>query len=539
MILPGRHEVQEPSMVRKIPILFAALVALSATLASAASGAQPKKKEVDQGGRIEVLYQLGGKDYVLFRPEALAQAAVGSNVCILAKLALVREKEIELHGPALKAVVFRTAPGVKITAAPGTNMWLGGTLRKEGDTRVLAVEASAEMPSDLDAFAARWQELDKAVSVTPEDFFQLAWTLEQGERVATGLTKDDFDKYRDGIARAYRRGLELESKGLQGAEDKALAARVERLRKSAPNRPADLTEGNEAWYRQACKAFTEAHREAAQALVAGKPCEASQRQRLLAGLHLLVGRMNIQFVADKDAAAKVFLQGAAVLPDDPGLKDELLKLRYVFANNHWARADEGQKTVKTKDEKPGPSDDAAARLRSGEGLEKIVFQVDTLLGESNPGALMKSLDALPQDVARYALWQVAALPPSTNSLVVLVSALKAKDPVLRQDAGDLLVARGMAEAAKPLLEALAREEDKSVVRHALTAMARIPGAARIDALLLVLNTGSMPLPVRVLAGEFLGEETGQKLGIDAFNWNQWWQKNRSDFVKKEADKANP
>jgi len=511
--------------------------------------AQPVMIELNQGGQKVVYYRLGEKQYREERVESLAGSKENTKICVQAKLAGMQGNVLQVHGVNLQDLRCELMPGVTVAAMPGSNLWLGGVLQKDAGGAVFRVEAVAELASDLKLFQERWAALAGRQDATPEEYYRLGWWIADAEKVASGLSAADFDQYRKDAGQAFREALQRDIAGLKEVADKALAAIAQRYRKLVDESAGATLQGNADWHVNAYRQLLHAHGDAIKALTDGQPVDAAARKRLLAGLYLLLGRLQVRYLDDRDAATMLFLETAKLSPEDPEVGKELRSRGYVLVGREWlteaeAKARQHERETAAQAEATRKAQEAAALARAqaravlmaGEGAEKKTTVVDALLSKPTDvdvGELCARLPELPEDVVRYALWCGASLPQNAQAVSLATTALSLEAEAVRPDAIDLLVIRSGLESAAVLIRQLAKEKSAAVSRHAILALQRIPGNDAVDALILVLETAAVPLEMRKLAAQILTLETGQTFGPDAFSWKLWWKKSRATFERPE------
>lgn len=173
---------------------------------------------------------------------------------------------------------------------------------------------------------------------------------------------------------------------------------------------------------------------------------------------------------------------------------------------------------------------------SGEGAEVILTKVDPLLSPPtriNIETLTRDIFDMPEDAVRYTLWKVAGLPDELGGIQVIVAALRLSNPKVRQDAADLLVARGTEEAQRLFFTHILTETDPKVVAHMSGSLARIPTYTAISWLIKLLGTTGLPPEVASAVRTHLIKLTGVDLGDTYGAWSTWWldDRNSSSFPK--------
>ncbi len=520
-----------------------------ALLGAAAHAGQPKRITLKQGGRTVVYYRLADKQYRSVPGRALNETPAATRICVEGKLSFVAANELRLHGPAFAEVTFQLSPDVRLNANPGANLWLGGRIQKEGGRSVFQVEALAELPDDLALFQERWDILEKNKNATPEDYYRLGWWIATCEDLVTGVSARVFERYREKAVQAYRRGLVMEAANLADADDERLAAIVGRFRKLVKTTAGAMLQGQPQWHVSHYRQFLHTHAAAVKQLESGKPLPEKVRKRMQAALYLLLGRMHQRYLEDEAAATKAFLAGVRFSPGDPDLGEALRAAGFVRVADRWvseaeakrlAREREGEQQAaavrRKREEAEREQAEARAKLLAGEGMEKSITIVDSLLSkpnEENVSELGKLMNALPEDVARRALWKAASLPQRALVLGLATSSLEAKAPAVRKDAIDLLLARGATGDRAAAVAHLKTEPSATVGRHTVLALQKIPGNDAIPAMILVLEMSAIPKKLRTLTAKLLAIETGKNFGLDAFSWKQWWKQHKATFKRPE------
>ncbi len=515
--------------------------------------AAPKRVTLDQGGKKMVVYMRDGKRYRLCQPAELKRREKGARVCVEGKLADARAGTLRLHGAAFNEITFRLPASMLVSAPLGSNVWVGGTVKDEGGLVTLAVDGVEKLASDVVLFQARWGELEKRKDASPEDFLRLGWWVERGKSLATGVSAEEFAAYNKAIEQSYGRGLELEGVQLASLASKTMHLRLKRYRAFVDSFGSSVPDGHAAWQLAAYRKLLHENADSLEVLAAKEgELTDGQKQQLLAGFHLLVGRMRLRYLKDKDGAADLYRKGALFSPTDPGLSKELRAVGYVRYEDTWVSPAEAKAlkqkadldrrraaAAKARKEAEKARAEARKRLTAGQGMRRIRTTVDPLLSEptaENLAELGEALKTFSEDVARYALWQAAVLPATADISSLLADGLRVEHASVRTDVLDLLGARAQPEDVEEIVRHLSKEKDDAVALHAVEVARRIPEEVGIDALVQVMGAGSSRPAARELAARYLQQETGQAFGKDGFRWREWWKKNQFTFTRKPMEK---
>ncbi len=494
-------------------------ICLGAAIAATAGEAPPERAEVD--GKEGYIY--GNKWYRLLLPAESGALKTGVKGCAIGKAADAQGDIVTLYPPWDK-IPFKLGVVIKKRPQAGENLWFGGEIRGEGDQRCFQVEALAVLPSDLALAKERWQEAEKKAQ--PEFFFRIAWDLEQAEHFLPPDNRGESTAIAEMIERCYGRGLELEEKDLTAADDKALAQRLARYRQAVARADA---KGNEGLWGKACQEFMRCNAQAADALATSGKCEDSQRRQLIAGVYFLLAKMRLEILQDKETAQRLLTAAAGLSPSYPGLTEQMRRLGLKPLEKTEAKAEVGEKEDLAK--RPAAESDlsALAKWQDAKDVEKKVTVVDALLSQpsaANIADLTRKLDALPLEIARYALWQAAFLEQPKAALPLWTAALSSKVAALRRDAMAFLLSCSDPDAQKTWVEALAREKDAAFLTWVFETIRHLPKPdQRVDVLIQVLSSQASRT-TRQGALAILEKETGQSLGLDHLKWQEWWQRQR-------------
>lgn len=527
-------------MKRHLLLIFSLWIAVSAV-----DAAEPERIVVERGDRKDVFYQYQGKQYRAVELGELANYKTDVLVCITGKLANVQKTSLVLHSRILNDIRFKLTPLATVTAVSGNNVWLGGKLSDVAGQVQFSVMSVAKLADDLKLFASRFKSLQDARQAKPEDYYRLAWWLQEGERLSTGLTAEESRLYQAGTQKSYQTGVKEDMSDFPPKDDTALLARLDRYQAVVDQAAGVFLDGEADWYLTSCRKLLQDNRLAVTALKAKRKLEEQPARLLKAGICLFLGDIHQRFLHDQKTSGKLFLTGVRQSPNDPDLGRRLKALAFVKVDGVWMtpenarireRENERLKMQEAERLKIEAREKAIARdrerLSAGVGMEQIRLVVDPLLGapnEKNINELAKRIGELPEDVTRYLLWQIAALPGSVKVDSILIRGLNTDNPAIRQDTADLLITREMGVGL--IINQLATEKDSKVAEHMVFALQQIPGKAAIDALIGVLGNDRVPAPTRNLAKQLLALETGQKLGDNIAKWRSWWNQRRPTFKR--------
>jgi hypothetical protein len=509
---------------------------------------EPQRIVLDQGERKAVFYRHNGAQYRLITQAEVARSEEGIKVCLIAKYDQAVAGEALCYGVSPDTLKLKLVAALPAEVRRGDNLWLGGVIGKSGaGSPVLSVETASVMPSDPVMFEGRWQELSGRQDVAPEEYFRLAWWMEEGKALATGLSREEFDGYLKSIGKSYRKGLEIVG-AEQTEEPLKLAATCKRFREFVDSYADVLPTGNAEWQVGAYRNFLHANAKAATLLAEGKELPETEKQAALAGLCLLLGKMHKRYLNDEEQALKFFLAGAGHNYADPELGKELRDQGYDLFENRWLtaaeikqvkrqrEAEKKQALAKQEQDKLRKQREAARdQMLSPEGAKITQAVVEPLLAKGDEESMVEmeaKVGELPEEAALNLLWRAAALPQSEPRKSLIAAALRHESALVRKDAIDVLLSVCGEDGLARVTGALAREKDAEVAGHAIEAMGKAPGSDGIQNLIRLINAPSVPAPAKTLAAKILSDETGEKYGSDAFGWKQWWQKNRETFKRK-------
>ncbi len=519
-----------------------AIILLCSMVAGTAPAGQLKRIELNQNGKTVVYYRIGGQQYRAVTAAGLTRIKPGVRVCVMAKLYRVEGKNVKLYGSAFAGIRFVLSSPLDASIAPGANLCLGGTVTNEDGRTVMQIKVVETMADDITLFRQRMAALVRNTGAQPEDFYQLGWHLTAAKKVVSGLSVKEFKQYDICARQAFGRGVRLEAANLAKPTAAMLARLVSRYRNLVDSNAGVILQGHADWHVDAYRRFLHEHNATANLLIAGKEPKPRDLNRMLGSLYLLHGRMYLRYLDDKQAATSAYLAGIGFSPDDPDLAKELRSLGYVKFDRHWVTAARAKELRKKKEQaarnqamrKARQAEarkrmEAQVRLRSGTGMEKKTTVVDAKLSrpsEDNIVELATLTKNLPEDVARYAVWRVAGLGRRAAVTQFGAALLMDKRPQVRMDAIDLLLALGGAEEITIVAKYLRKEQTPAVIRHAILAIQHMPKTIAIPTLIRVLASTAIPARSRKLVSQILAIETGQKFGMDAFSWKQWWKKHQ-------------
>ncbi|MBN2711270.1 MAG: hypothetical protein JXR97_02410 [Planctomycetes bacterium] len=494
-------------------------------------------------GETEIHYYYKTKPYLFIEGASLRKAKPGTRVCFNAKLRTVAGGVVLLDGAEFDGIRFEPAAGGDIGVDPGSNIWLGGSLSGDDAAPVFKIDGVVKLASDAELFKERWAKLEKSAG-TPEDYLSMAWWLNRGKTIST---EKDYESYVKNIEKCMRKVVELESAGLEDEAKEKLAARVGRYRKLIDKYGANITDGEVVWYIENLRRMLRQNTAAVQALSDPKAEVAADKiANLKASIWLDLGKLSIRyFPRDKEKAIELLKKSSALNPSDSELAKLIRPLGFVRYGNAWVTPEEA-KDLKAKAE--SEAKEAAAReeelkksnlmlaerkkVVAGEGSEKARSLVDPLLSNPKPdnlAELASSLSGLSEDVARYALWKTATLPASVDPVALITAALGSRNPVIRQDAADLLVARGEYQDIMMLVKHIVGEKEPAVRAHMVEAISMQGGKASIDSLIILANYGNLPADTVSQVAGILETRTKQKFGNDGLLWKKWWNENKATF----------
>lgn len=515
-------------------------------------GEEPQRMVVKQEGKEIVFFLLGGKQYREVRTEDVEAIPFQIPVSFSAKLAQSGGNRILFHEPSLLLVSFRLAPGVVLDASPGSNLRIYGMKVKDGES-FFQIEAISRLPSDVEVFQERLIQMEREGRGSLE-IFRLVWWLEKSKSLMRGITQAEYDAFDRAAEQGYRLALTREEAGLFPVTKESLCARLqgyktlcEELSESAPTEQA-------AWHHEVLRHLLDRHSRAIQILLSQGDLDTESERMLAAECHLLVGRMYLRYLQDEVSAHRLFLQGITLAPQHPELTKELHAQGYVFHQGRWIDKQEAKRlpeTAKPSSVAPSSVEHATEQqkgkkisaaldpeLRAGRQVAKKRLAIDQLLvlkeweeiAESLAPPKGKEEKLLPEDVARYALFEAASLPEE-EAVRIIEAGLRSPSARVRCDAADILLAMRASQAKGLLLPLIEKDPEPEVQRHILAAIAHLPNPSEAIPLLLEIMERSPRKEIKTLIGEILHEVTGENFGADTFGWKAWWLKKEKALPK--------
>jgi HEAT repeat protein len=129
--------------------------------------------------------------------------------------------------------------------------------------------------------------------------------------------------------------------------------------------------------------------------------------------------------------------------------------------------------------------------------------------------------------AAFAIARIIEIGKPRGTTAPLIKALNDPDASVRKESVRALAVGQDPSAINPLIDKALADEDTLVVAHAILTLATFKATAAIEPLIDILKKDDSYL--REAAINSLEYITGAKAGKDLKSWQEWWEKNKSNY----------